>query len=429
MLIVHYSLRFRANWGNLIKIYRTPRYARSLIALLLSFTVSTVFAFEGAPEAHISKILSSKEAQSVYHRVEEVQLIGREYQFYVETQFAGYNIQSMPLLRDSIKEITIVGDALSQFSRQSQHFSDELRGQLEIRAESVIDIISRPVQSVANLAGQAADNLDETFTDPFGGAKRSTYRLQGQASSDPTFAMHKRNVANQWGLDVYSSNPKVQEFLNAVARQRGAGSISAGAPSLGLSRIKKTKLENQTIDFGIKSSLKRLDIDQLYLSNHSDLTLLGVQSDIRDRFLQHPFYSPSYQTYIIHYLKAVTGLRNINAFFAAALKAENLSDARSVLEQAMQLVYYHNNYAQLRMLNVVDAQLQVISTDNILIVFPRGDIFFWDRDTANMLTAVSQRASNAGFNSIQLVTSGKLTSQAKTELTKQQFTIFEAFGL
>ena len=141
------------------------------------------------------------------------------------------SITSLALFRNRIQEISTLAQAINQFQKEDDGLSDELRGQFSIRADSAIDIISRPVESAANLAGQIADNLTETLS----GASTETTRFSylGQESKDPVAAMHKRNIASQWGLDVYSSNLNVQEFLNAVTKARSAGRIYIESPLTG----------------------------------------------------------------------------------------------------------------------------------------------------------------------------------------------------
>ena len=179
-------------------------------------------AYESTPVVNLSEILPPELQQSLKHRVKEVEVRGGMFHFYLESDFGAYYIDSMGLLRERVREIIILGNAISYSGDVEHDMSGKVGDQLEIRSEHALDIIRQPVKSAADLAGQVANSLNETL----GGQGVQTRRQQiygGSEASDPVLALHKRNIAGQWQLDIYSTNSRVQDFLDSVAKNRLEG--------------------------------------------------------------------------------------------------------------------------------------------------------------------------------------------------------------
>ncbi|MFQ5658810.1 MAG: hypothetical protein ACE5GZ_00170 [Gammaproteobacteria bacterium] len=277
-----------------------------------------------------------------------------------------------------------------------------------------------------NLAGQITSNLNETLN----ATPRDTevvFSYTGGESADPVTAMHKRNIASQWGLDVYSTNPKVQEFLNAVARARSAGIISSGSPLMGVRAGKSIKVINPELESGINALLKSKSIADLNLINNKLLEAMNIRQDIRAKFLQHAIYSPRHKTRITHYLNLLDGVRNRSAFIEASIGIEDESMALTFEEAAMMLAYYHQHIISLQKLYAGNELLQIITSDNRIVYLAPVDIIYWSERTERLFDGLLKKAGMAGFSSWELVTAGILTREARSQLKKRKFLIREDF--
>jgi len=395
--------------------------------LFLYLNSSSLCAYEVNPGLHLTEILSPKLAQSLHHRVDDVVVDGRFFNFYVESDYGVYNVRSMALLRIRVNEINTLGRAIIQFESRDKGLSNELRGQLRISADSAMDIISRPVSSAANLAGQLANNLNKTLTgSPEAGPEKS-FSYTGGESIDPTTAMHKRNVASQWALDVYSTNPKVQEFLNAVAKARSSGRISAGAPAIGGHTGVVFKGSNRELETEISFLLKSKNAADLRIVNNRKLADMNIRPDIREKFLQHEFYSPRHKTRITHYLDLLDGVRNRSTFVDTAIGAKDEIMSLAYEESAMMLVHYHQHINKLAKLHAGEEVLQVITQDNRILYFAPVDVVYWSESTERLFDSLLKRATIAGFNGWELITTGSLTEQARSQLQQRRFILHEKF--
>jgi hypothetical protein len=396
------------------------------IAILFAFSNTSFAYYEARPVIRMSEVLTSQQAQSVYHRVVDIELSDKFYNFRVESDMGKYDITSLALFRNRIQEISTLAQAISEFSRKDENLSEEIRGQFSIRADSAIDILSRPVESAADLAGQFADNLNETLTGLPDNAT-DTFGYHIRESKDPVAAMHKRNIASQWGLDVYSTNLRVQKFLNAVTKARSSGRISAGTPTLRTQINRPPKAADFEIETYTEYLLKSKSVQELYQINKSILIDMKINTEIVNRFLQHTYFSPRHLTRISHYLDSMNGVRNRSAFIEAASQIQNEIMALAFDESAMMLKYYHDKVAKLEKLFAGSEVLEAISKDGRIVYFVPIDLIYWSEQTEQLFDSLQVRAKESGFGAWELVTAGSVTEEAGKELQQRKFTIRDKF--
>lgn len=385
-------------------------------------------AYEDAPQPNLSGILAPDLKKSTHHSVEEVHVNGRFYTFRMDSDFGAYVVPSLALLRIRAAEVETLSQAVSEFERRDQDLSEELHGQFSVRADNAIDIITRPVSTASDLAGQLADNLNQTLSGPAPASGEQGPPAYGAAvADDPVIAMHKRNIAAQWGLDVYSSNPNVQGFLATVASARSAGRISSGAPSFIASAPKRGSIEDAAIDAEVAGLLKSRSADELRRDNAALLAQMQIGSELSGRFLQDTAYSPRHQTRIAHYLNALDGVLNRAGFLDAALGAEDESVALAFEQAAMMLLYYHRHVGRLQKLYSGKDMLQAITMDNRIISMLPVDIVYWSKRTERLFDGMLQRARQAGLSGWEVVVAGDVTQQARQGLQQRKFVVREKF--
>lgn len=406
-----------------------------LAALRVFFTVAAIAvpaaapAYEEAPRPNPSEILMPELKKSNHHAVEEMEVEGRFYRVRMDSDFGVYVIPSLALLRIRANEVAILSQAVVEFERQDQELSEELRGQFSVRADNALDILARPVSTASDLSGQFADKLNETFVGPgaAGGQPTGSIPAVAAAEEDPGTAMHKRNVAAQWGLDVYSSNPKVQDFLAAVARARAGGRISSGAPSFIAPGARQADIEDAAVDSAVAALLKEMSVSDLTAANAALLARMQIGPELSAQFLRHPAYSPRHQARIAHYLDALSGVLNRGSLVEAALSAEDEGVAVAFEQAAIMLLYYHRHVGRLQKLYSGKDVLQAITADNRIVSLFPVDIIYWSEHTERLFDGILNRASQARLSGWEVVVAGDLTPQARKALQQREFLVRERF--
>ena len=392
------------------------------IAAFFCLYAGTAVATEEIPQIIISEILPPSIAQSVSYRVEEGTLEGDHILFRIESDFGDFTIDSIPLLISRVREISILNRAVNQVGQQNQGSSEYSRGKYHVSADSALDILTQPLSTASNVAGQVRSNFENNST-----AESPEIYMEYSAgrteSDDPVIAMHKRNVASQWGLDVYSSNPLVQKFLNEAASERSAGKISAGAPVMERVDLAPFKIENRNIELEIRRLVKINTISELEDLNNQILSGINLSDEVRLRFLHHRMYSPRYQTAIIHYLDLLRGVVNRSAFIQQAVEADSESSALGYEIAAMMLAHYHQNIAPLLKLYTGNKVLQAVSGDNRILYFSTSDMIYWSEENDVFFNTLNKHAKQAGFSGKEIVTSGDITDEASAQLQNMGFLI------
>ena len=400
---------------------KVMRFSLCLYAL---FIMPAVFAYEDSPVVTPAQVLSPELLQSIKHRVKEVEVRSGIFHFYIESDFGDYYIDSLGLLRERVREIIILGNAVSHGGGMEQDLSGKIGDQFQIRSDRAVDIFKQPVRSATKLAGQVADGINETLGGEAAEAKRKVIYSGGE-SSDPVLAVHKRNVAGQWRLDAYSTNSRVQEFLDTIARQRSAGNISAGTPALNRVPVKPLKVADAALETEISGLLKAKGPAELNIISANILEDLKIGPDLRAGFLQQTFLSPRHKTRISEYLKQLADVGNLSALIRTAIGARSEREALAAEELAMMLADYHHKVGKLRELRQDNNGIDAVTVDGRLVHFVVQDMIYWDQITEQFYDALLLRAQAAGITKMQIVASAFVTPEAKAQLQKRRFELRE----
>ncbi|OGT31044.1 MAG: hypothetical protein A2W28_09560 [Gammaproteobacteria bacterium RBG_16_51_14] len=383
--------------------------------------------YESIPVINAAGFLPGDLLHSEHHRVESMDISGGFFQFQVDSEFGFYQVTSLALLRTRVQEIKTLAQAINQFETEDDQFSAILRSQLHVSGESAVEIITSPFGTATQLAGQMANNLGDTLAGVDILAEQEGFRYENTEPADAIAATHKRNIASQHGLDVYSTNEDVQAFLNTVTKARTSGKISAGVALVRNQNTAGARIANKELDRLVNLKLKNNPVSELAAINDQILGRMVVGQDLRGRFLHHTMYSPRHQTVIAAYLDYLAGVSNRAAFVNAALSAGNEAEALSCEQLVRMLVLYHDQFNPLYNLHVLQGVTGAITGDGKIIFFLADDILYWSEATSNKYHALADNARAAGFSEPELVTSGTITPVARRNLEDTGFVLHEDF--
>ena len=406
-----------------------------MLVTALALHAGATRAYESSAVVYLDQVLASSLIRSGHHRVlDEVHTSGNALEFEIESSYGSYRVRSLPMLVGRVHEIRTLAQAVDPFERNNQRLATELRGQLQVGADSFVDIITSPLHTTAQLVDQATHNVGQTLVElnqlSAGGsavseAKRSVY--EQMIPNDPVLASHKRNIANQLNLDVYSTNPRVQEFLDTVARARAGGQSSAGAIAVSLPPSAEVTIAGGRVAGRIRTALTHKTSGELYQYNAANLGDAGVAEDLRNAFLDHPRLSPRHKTAVTEYLLVLDGVSNRGAVLEAALDATDEPDAAYYVQMARMLASYHEREDRLReLLSSGHIGVGITRSNAVLIVVP-FDIVFWDRDTDAIFSELAAYAGEQGYLARQVLVSGVLTPQARDQFAARGFDVRERF--
>ena len=395
-------------------------YLKPTIVILLfafPFLVSAE-SNESNPVVNSNTVLSPEELSSTYHRVDSVEFEDGLYKFQLESDIGEYELKSLAVLKKRLNEIKILSQAIIQYENQNEEFSDELRSQLSLSSDSVDDFITSPFKTARNLAGQLGDNLDATLDgeDPFVRDRLNRYSLR--EPNDPTVARHKRNAAFQLGLDMYSSNHKVQSFLNTVANARASGKVSAG---VGLSSDFTTSRKQNEMDTKIRYILKSRTLSELNKYNVDLLLKLGINKKLIKAFIEHTVLSPTNKTTITTYLSGLEKVSRLDSYIEVVLTAEDEVVALIFEQLSKMLFMYYKGIEKFSAFYNFKGQAAVLTESRRIVFFEYADLLIWSEDNEKQYTQAAKHAMTSGYKGWEVVSLGSLTSFARKQMDALAF--------
>jgi hypothetical protein len=403
----------------------------------------TADAHEQPPRIEIGQVLPETLMQSGVHRIEgNLQVKGTLFEFTVDSNHGRYDVLSIPMVILRIHEIRTLAQAVDAYQQENQQLAAELRGVMHVGGDSVVDIVTSPFASAGSVVNQFVNNnVGQTIeefrhlADPKVQRRRSLEldtegnMYESLLLGDPILAAHKRAIALHLDLDVYSSNTRVQAFLNTLARARGGGNRNAGMATVALPKRPEIMVDRGRIEFAVRTTVARKTVREQYVQNEAALQAIGVEPDLYHAFLGHRAFSPRHKSEITAYLAYMKGVANRGALLRAALRASNEVSARGYVCMARMLAYYHETTERLQGLVSGGSVLMAITTGNNMAMVLPFDLLWWSSDTDRVFSSLAEFADQNGFKLRELLLIGIASKAARVQLERRKFLIREKYLL
>lgn len=383
------------------------------------FIASSIVMAEGNeiyPIVNSNTVLSSEYLSSTYHRVDSVDINNDYYHFVVESDIGNFDIHSLALLKKRVNEIKTISRAINIYEQEGDDFSGELRSQLRITGDSAVGLLTRPFSTASNLAGQLAGNLNATLA----GEDAFVYQSNRRSSyepKDPTTARHKRNIAFQLGLDMYTNNARVHSFLNTVANARSSGKVSAG---VGLSN---TMADVDEMELKIRYLIKNRTLTELNFHNSEWLSKIGINAELIEKFIQHPVMSPTNKTVITAYLSQLENVSRLNNFIELALTANDDLHASLFERLSKALWEYHNKKESISAFYNFKGQAAVITQSRRIVFFDTADFLIWSETKQQQYETSAMHAKKSGYKAWEVVSMGTVSPLASEKINQLAFNL------
>jgi hypothetical protein len=401
----------------------------------------TADAHEDPPRIELDQILPASMVQSGVHRVERnVRLKGTLFEFTLDSDHGRYDALSIPMAVLRIHEIRTLAQAVDAYLRDNRRLAEALRGVVYAGNNATVDILTSPLDSggsvtrnfMNNNVGQAIENIgkrpDPMAPDargPDGSGAENMY--ESWLPGDPILAAHKRAVASHLDLDIYSSNTRVQAFLDILARARGGGNRNAGMIQVAIPNKPEIVVDRGRIQFEIRTAISRKSVRELYIQNEAALQAMGIEPDLYHAFLSHRAFSPRHKTEITGYLVYMNGVANRGALLRAALRAKDEISALGYARMARMLAYYHENTEKLKKLVSGGNVLMAITAGNNMAMVLPFDLVWWSSDTDKVFSSLAKFADQNGFALRELLLVGITSDLTRLQLERRKFVVWERY--
>jgi hypothetical protein len=390
------------------------RFATStlLTGLLAAFFSSASAAppVETEPTLKASDFRGLPPLTGAGYRIESTVPVSGYYgQFTVKTDLGTLLAEGVELLHQRVKEVKAAA-ALDQMS-SSDVFVNALAKSTGQSVDAIGKAVTHPVDTlkgvpsgIGRLFGSISKTVSDVVTDDAGASSVSDAMGVGKA---------RRQLAQQVGVDPYTSNPIVSKRLDDLSKAAFAGGISIDVAFAVVSGGAATALSFTKTVSNLAWQLPPADIRA---RNQTNLAAIGVSQSTSDALLNNATYTPTLALAFVEALKVLDIRDGAGDFTQLASDATTEIEARFYINQLRMAGVYKKN-ARIDKLDVAGKVGVMRSGDRLFVPLP-VDYLSW---TEGVKTAVEGKKFEARERTVWLT--GTTSRAAREGLREARWTV------
>ena len=402
-------------------VFLTLLCANFATAVSLLPQSSPTSAYETPSTFDARAILSPDVRKGPHHTVlDEVLPFRHTHRYRITSPYGQFEAYGGEMLKIRIQEI----QAIATMDEEVNHFQSVAAGATHAILSPfkfMLDLVNEPKETLlavprgmwhmATRIGEMAVGERGNLEDP------ENTELLG-------FSSVKRQVANHFDVDVYSSNRVLQEKLNNLSWAGYAGGAAVRLATLPIGGPAGAVLTGTSFSTTIGELLRDHTPEELRRLNRDKLEIMRLDDSLIEAFLQHPWYSPRHETVLVQALFEMNIVKNRNTFFKVATSARFEEEALFFQRIAEMLLSYHQNVKPLEEFVAIDDRLLMgLTRDHTLIGMLPVEFLPWRAELAESAETVATWASAQQVKKVELWISGKPTPRAHRELLAKGITV------
>ena len=358
-----------------------------------------------------------------YQILNEVTRDDMTYVYTIESTFGKLEARGEMMLRNRIREIQALIELENISSPEA--FGTGVANTIMSPFSFLWDMATEPkdtAQSIPEGLSRTMNRMGEMFKGERGTFEESeTKELLG-------FSLAKRQIAAHLGVDVYSSNPILQEKLTNVAWAAYAGGMGSRLLTIPVTGPLGFALMGTTFSATMNDLVRDSTPEDLRHLNRQLLLNMGAKEPLIEQFLNHPWYSPRHETVLVHALVEMTEVGHRGRFLEMAILAQSEEDALFFQQLAEMMANYHHSVITIDELLLLDQEFIVgFTTDHSLVAMLPYPRLLWTKPVAHaaaIILSVWQSMSHK-VQRAELWHTGYLTTRARQELEDRGFMIHD----
>jgi len=375
--------------------------------------------FEVAENLQLTQVLPEALHSGKHHRVEaRVRNDGLFNYYQLTTSYGQFQVKTTTLLKIRIREVYAIAAM-----REIETGDTAVEAVKKSGTEAVVgakNLLMHPVRTL----GSAASAVEQLYARTTGTVRRNASDAEDSAFSQLVgLTKAKGGIASQFGVNIYSRNPILQQELDRLARAAYLGGLgmkvatsvaSTFTPMMG-SVLLGTSGTAQLLNKMINETPPA----EMWLQNKNKLLAmgLGLDGDKIENFLNRGVFSPAMQTVIVASLGSLDGVENRALFIDLALQVSDQSRAKLITELAVMSAAHHKNIRPLKKFTPMAKLVSAVAKTGETVVLLPADHMIWNEKNANVMNQLSSR--NSGRNTEKHLwilgqVSGKMRSQLLT---------------
>ncbi len=402
-------------------IFGTLLCANFATAVSLSPHSSATTAYENPPTLDARAILPSDVRKGPHHTVlDEVVPFRHTHRYRITSPYGQFDAYGGEMLKIRIQEI----QAIATMDEEVNHMQSVAAGAQHAilgPLKFALGLFTNPIETLLAIP-KGMWHIATRIGEMTAGERGS---LEGPENEEWLgFSTVKRQVANHFGVDVYSSNRVLQKKLNSLSWAGYAGNAAVQLATLPIGGPAGAVLTGTSFSTTIGELLRDHTPEELRHLNRGKLEIMRLDDSLIEAFLQHPWYSPRHETMLVEALFEMNIVKNRKAFFKVATSARFEEDALFFQRIAEMFLSYHHNVKPLRKFVAIDDRLLMgLTRDHTLIGMLPVEFLPWRAQLAKSAETISTWTSSKRLKKVELWMTGKPTPRAHRELLAKGITV------
>lgn len=382
---------------------------------------SATAAYETPSTLDARAILPPDVRKGPHHTVlDEVVPFRHTYHYRIASPYGQFEAYGGEMLKIRIQEIQAIATM------------DEGVNHIQSVAAGATHALLSPFKFILNLVSEPKETLLAIPKGIWHMATRSGEMAVGERGNleDPEnsellgFSTVKRQVANHFGVDVYSSNRVLREKLTSLSWAGYAGDAAVRLATLPIGGPAGAVLTGTSFSTTVSELLRDHTPEELRHLNREKLEIMKLDDSLIEAFLQHPWYSPRHETVLVQALFEMNIVQNRKTFFKVATSARFEEEALFFQRMAEMLLSYHQNVKPLQEFVAIDDRLLMgLTRDHTLIGMLPVEFLPWRAELAESAETVATWTSAKRLKKVELWVTGKPTPRAHRELLAKGITV------
>jgi hypothetical protein len=364
--------------------------------------------------------------QGPHHVVRSVRLEHNFlYTYQVDNAHGALEVTGRGLLRKRVMEL----EALAEFKEKrlggTKLYAYEVANAVGEPIEDTLQILRHPIRTFTNIPKSVVASFKALKEMKEMGR---TYLEDDYIAEFIGLSGEKREWAGRLGVDPYTTNPHVQAKLTRISWLSLAGDmtvtlatlpIPAGGATIAMSVVGATS--------GINDQLEDVAPEDIRVSSRAWLRdELGIEGDLAERFLEHPWYSPSRQDTLIRALSRMGGAEHRDRFIELAARADEPHEAYAFTRLALMLAECHERRAAIDEIFVAHDLIMAHTVEGDIVLPLYMDHAYWTAEVALAEAGiVLDLEAEHRIGAPLLIVSGTLSARATRELTQRGWEVVD----
>jgi hypothetical protein len=386
----------------------------TVVTALQTVTVHAQTTFEVKTDLQASALLSPDLLKSDLYTIDGVvHNNGLVNQYTVQSIYGNYEVNSTLALKQLLHEIRATA-AMKKIK------TEDTAGQAVVQSgkntvNAVTNLVTEPKETLSGAAsgiGSLFNRATETI-----GKRKTTTAEDNKLEQFIGKSKSKGQIANKFGVNVYSRNPALQEELDRLAWADYVGGIGVGVATAAIPGVGGLVISTSGTARLLNDVINTTPASELWVRNKKKLLAMHVNPDTAELYLNNPSFSPALQTVMVEALESMKGVVNRELLITVALQANNPELARTITEITTMTAGYNKNISPLHSLSPMGRVVCATAKNgSVVVVFPADHVLYTEKiaDIATwMVETKKEKGKTKGF---QLWILGDFSKVAQSEL-------------